>query len=225
MQVLRTAEMKRRGEGLETMDSVAVTPRIDVAFPLAGETVPVDHGYALFGAMSRVLGNELHDAQWLSVLPIRGVYRGDKTVSLAKHNLALRLRIEPAMIPKVLPLAGKELELDGHRVLVGVSRVFALEPFEALHARLVVIKKFMEEQGFREAVARQLAELGVSASIEVERRRVLNIAGDKVVGFGVTLRGLSDEHSLRMQYAGVGGRQRFGCGVFLPTRKPEGEQP
>ncbi len=208
-----------------TMETVAVTPRIDVAFPLAGEAVPVDHGYALFGAMSRLLGNELHDAKWLSVLPIRGVYRGDGTISLAKHNLALRLRIEPAMIPKVLPLAGKELELDGHRVLVGVSRVFALDAFSALHARVVVIKKFMEEAGFRDAVARQLDGLGVSASIEVERRRVLKIAGDTVVGFGVTLRGLSDEHSLRVQYAGVGGRQRFGCGVFLPTRKPGDEQP
>ena len=75
--------------------------------------------------------------------------------------------------------------------------------------------------GFREAVARQLGELGVNASVEVERRRVLNVAGDKVVGFGVTLRGLSDAHSLTVQYAGIGGRQRFGCGVFLPRRKDD----
>jgi CRISPR-associated protein Cas6 len=204
------------------MDSVAVTPRIDVAFPLAGEAVPVDHGYSLFGAMSRVLGNELHGAEWLSVLPIRGIFRGDGKLGLAQHNLALRLRIDPVAITRVLPLAGKELDLDGHRVLVGTSRVFALEPRASLHARVVTIKKFMEEAGFREAVARQLGELGVSASVEVERRRVLNVAGDKVVGFGVTLRGLSDEHSLRVQYGGIGGRQRFGCGVFLPTRAAEG---
>jgi CRISPR-associated protein Cas6 len=205
-----------------TMDAVAVTPRIDVAFPLAGERVPVDHGYALFGAMSRVLGNELHNARWLSVFPIRGVYRGDGTIGLAKHNVALRLRVEPAMIPKVLALAGKELELDGHRVLVGVSRVFALDPSPALHARVVVIKKFMEEPGFRDAVARQLEGIGVKATVEVERRRVISVAGDKVVGFGVTLRGLTDADSLTVQSAGIGGRQRFGCGVFLPMRQGQG---
>lgn len=214
------ANDERRGEGIQTMETVAVTPRIDVAFPLSGDTIPLDHGYALFGAMSRVLGNELHGAEWLAVLPVRGIPRGGRTLALARHNLALRLRIEPAAITKVLPLAGKDLELDGHRVLVGVSRVFALEPAPTLHARIVVIKKFMEEAPFRDAVARQLDELGVRAEVEVERRRVLNVAGDKVVGFGVTLRGLSGEHALTVQYAGVGGRQRFGCGVFLPQLEP-----
>lgn len=200
------------------METVAVTPRIDVAFPLSGDAIPRDHGYALFGAMSRVLGDELHGAEWLAVHPIRGVPRGDGTLGLTRHNLALRLRIEAAAIVRVLPLAGKDLELDGHRVLVGVSRVFALQPAPTLHARIVTIKKFMEEAGFRDAVARQLDKLGVHAVVEIERRRVINVAGDKIVGFGVTLRGLSDEHALTVQYAGVGGRQRFGCGVFVPVR-------
>ncbi|MFO0609487.1 MAG: type I-MYXAN CRISPR-associated protein Cas6/Cmx6 [Polyangiales bacterium] len=200
-------------------DLTAVTPRVEVGFPLAGDTVPLDHGYALYSAMSRVLGPELHGAAWLSVLPVRGLARGDGTLALQRHNTALRLRIEPARLPTVLPLAGKTLEVDGHRVLVGTSRVFALEPHPALHARMVVIKKFMEEGPFREAVARQLDARGVKATIELERRRVLRIAGDTVVGFGVTLRGLSEADSLTVQYAGVGGRQRFGCGVFTPARR------
>jgi CRISPR-associated protein Cas6 len=195
------------------------TPRVEVAFPLAGEGLPLDHGYALYGALSRVLGPELHGATWLSVLPVRGTARGDGTLALTRHNLALRMRLDAARLPTVLPLAGRALEVDGHRVLVGVSRVFALTPHDALHARMVVIKKFIEEAGFKDAVARQLEARGVKATIELERRRVLRIAGDTVVGFGVTLRGLSEADSLTVQYGGVGGRQRFGCGVFTPARR------
>jgi CRISPR-associated protein Cas6 len=194
--------------------------RIEVSFPLVGERVPVDHGYALFGAMSRVLGNALHDAKWLSVLPLRGFWRGDGTLGLASHNNALRIRIDPAHIVDVLPLAGKELALENCRVLVGVSRVSAITPHANLHARMVTIKGFMEEAPFREALMRQMeAAGGVKADIELTRRHVINIAGDKVVGFGVTLRGLSDEHSIAVQSNGFGGRQRFGCGGFTPTKR------
>ncbi len=200
------------------MTTEKITPRVDVAFPLAGERVPLDHGYALFGALCRVLG-DLHGADWLAVHPLRGVDRRDGTLGLQPHNLALRLRIEPAAIPKILPIAGKELDIDGRRVLVGISRVFALEPSPALTTRMVVIKKFMEEAGFRDAVERHLGELGVRAEVALGRRRVLNVAGDTVVGFGVTLRGMSDEHSLTVQHAGLGGRQRFGCGVFARKRE------
>ncbi|WP_083764934.1 type I-MYXAN CRISPR-associated protein Cas6/Cmx6 [Geotalea uraniireducens] len=30
------------------------TQVIDLAFPVQGKTVPVDHGYALYGALSRI---------------------------------------------------------------------------------------------------------------------------------------------------------------------------
>jgi hypothetical protein len=46
----------------------------------------------------------------------------------------------------------------------------------------------------------------------------VTIAGDKVVGFETVLHELSDEASLAVQFTGVGGRQRFGCGVFVPIR-------
>jgi CRISPR-associated endonuclease/helicase Cas3 len=84
---------------------------------------------------------------------------------------------------------------------------------------MVTIKGFLEPEPFREAAARQLAALGVKARLEVGRRRVLNVSGDTVVGFGVTLHDLDEEASLRVQYAGLGGRQRMGCGVFVAVGK------
>ncbi len=197
--------------------------RVDIVFPLAGTLVPRDHGYALFGAIARVLG-DVHGAPWLAVHPLGGIPRPDGLLALHPRRGSLRLRVVPAEIPRVLALAGKALDVDGYRVHVGVSRVYALRPAEALTARMVVIKGFQEPEPFAEAVKRQLDALGVNATIEVGRRRIVTIAGDKVVGFGTTLRGLSEEGSLLVQRAGVGGRQRMGCGVFGPvTRGAEAE--
>jgi CRISPR-associated protein Cas6 len=193
----------------------SLTPRVDLAFRLAGKQVPRDHGYALFGAICRILG-DLHGAPWLAVHPINGLPRPDGTLALDPRRGSLRLRVEPAEIPRVLPLAGKRLELDGHTALVGVSSVHALAPAPALVARMVTIKGFMEPEPFREAAARQLEALEVKARVEVGRRRVLRVNGDTVVGFGVTLHDLDEEGALAVQYAGLGGKQRMGCGVFVP---------
>ncbi|MBK9265701.1 MAG: type I-MYXAN CRISPR-associated protein Cas6/Cmx6 [Polyangiaceae bacterium] len=197
------------------MSATPPPDRVDLEFVLTGTLVPRDHGYSLFGALARVLG-DLHGATWLAVHPLAGVPRPDGLLALQPHRGGLCLRVEPAHIPRVLGLAGKTLDIDGHRVHVGVSRVYPLHPAAALTARLVVIKGFQDPEPFTEAVKRQLDSLGVSATIEVGRRRMVTIAGDKVIGFGTTLRGLSEEGSLVVQRAGIGGRQRMGCGVFGP---------
>ena len=197
------------------MTADTLTPRVDLAFRLAGKQVPRDHGYALFGAICRILG-DLHGAPWLAVHPIAGVPRPDGTLGLDPRRGSLCIRVEPGEIPRVLPLAGKRLELDGHTALVGVSSVQALAPTPTLVARMATIKGFMEPEPFRDAAKRQLAALGVEARLEVGRRRVLRVNGDVVVGFGVTLHELSEEGSLKVQYAGLGGKQRMGCGVFVP---------
>lgn len=200
------------------MTSTSPADRVDLEFALAGTVVPRDHGYALFGALARVLG-DLHGASWLAVHPLPGLPRPDGLLALQPRRGGLQLRVEPAQIPRVLGLAGKTLDIDGHRVHVGVSRIYPLRPASSITARMVVIKGFQEPEPFADAVKRQLETLSVAAEVEVGRRRVVTIAGDKVIGFGTTLHGLSDEASLVVQRAGLGGRQRMGCGVFGPVTR------
>ena len=189
-------------------------PRVDVSFRLSGKLVPQDHGHALFGALGSVLG-DIHNAHWLSVHPILGTPRPDSTLSLSHHRGALRLRVRDDSIAKVLPLAGKRLEINGYPVMVGVSTVALLSPAASLMSRLVVIMGCQEADPIREAVARQLFALGVKARTEVGQRRVLRISGTTVVGYQVTLHDLDEEGSMRVQYSGLGGKQLMGCGVFV----------
>ncbi|MDO9021116.1 MAG: type I-MYXAN CRISPR-associated protein Cas6/Cmx6 [Deltaproteobacteria bacterium] len=187
--------------------------RVDLAFPLTGDPVPAEHGYALFSALCRTLG-DLHGAAWLAVHPIDAAPEGGG---------ALRLRVDPAQAARVLPLAGATLRLDGARMAVGEARVMPIVPAPTLAARMVVLRNGVAARAdFEAALAQRLAALGVRAVAEVptsaldDGRRVLRIRQQAIAGYPVVLRGLSEQDSRRVQSLGVGGRQRFGCGVFAP---------
>lgn len=188
--------------------------RIDLCFPLRGQTLPMDHGYALFGALCRILG-DLHGAPWLAVHPIRGAPVSPGTLKLPGGEGWLRLRLPPVELPRVLPLVHRVLEVQGHPLeVMGAPLVQRLAGAPSLEARIVIIKGFMEEISFRDAAQRQLEALQARARLAIMQRRMMTIRGDRVVGFGVELHDLSEEDSIRVQQAGLGGRQRMGAGVF-----------
>ncbi|MEI7893887.1 MAG: type I-MYXAN CRISPR-associated protein Cas6/Cmx6 [Myxococcales bacterium] len=193
--------------------------RVDVAFRAAEGPVPLDHGYALFGALCRILG-DLHGADWLAVHPLRGILLTGDEMALATKTPALQLRVTPDSIPTVFPLAGRTLDVAGAKVHVGVSSVRVLRPSPALQSRQVTIKGYTEEEPFRDRIDVALASMNIEGQQALERRRVVSIDGRVVVGFGLAIRGLSEADSLHLQYVGLGGRRRFGCGVFHPVVQP-----
>jgi CRISPR-associated protein Cas6 len=188
-------------------------PFVDLAFRLTGSKVPVDHGYALYSAISRLLP-ELHEAGNIGVHPIRGTYSGDGELML-RNSSRLVLRLESERIGEFLKLAGKRLDIGSHSLRVGIPEVRTLRPRAALYSRLVTIKGFMEPEGFLNATRRQLEKIRVEAQIEVGERRTLRVKDKQVVGFEVTATGLAAEGSVRLQESGLGGRRHMGCGVFV----------
>ncbi len=201
---------------------------IDLSFPLLGPSLPTDHGYELYAAISRLLP-ALHDGLNCRIAPVRGSYAGDGKLQLDARYSRLRVRLAPEAIARVLPLAGKALEVGGHRIRLGVPQVRALVPAPALAARLVTIKGFTEPADFLAAARRQLDEQGIAGQVGIPlaergphegkpRRRVLQIKGRKVVGFSLQVAELSADESLRLQENGLGGRGKMGCGFFLPAR-------
>lgn len=212
----------------------SVTTVLDVSFRIQGTWVPADHGYALFGAISRV-APDLHGDESVGVHPLRGSPSGERRLRLEPSS-RLEIRVPADYVPAVLPLAGKQLEVDGATLLVGVPTVHLLHPAPVVQSRLVVIKGFTEPTPFLEAARRQLDALGIGGHIELARvradasregrvsrpagapvRRTLTIHGRQIVGFAVQVSRLEPEASVRLQAAGLGGRRRFGCGLFVPV--------
>lgn len=214
-------------------------PVVDLAFPLLGQDIPADHGYALYSAVSRALPffhGEEAEGFGIGIHPVQGVLCGGRKLRIdEKSRLTMRLSAE--YIPKVLPLAGKRLDLDGHRISLGIPSPFLLSHSECLFSRIVVIKGFLESVSFLGAARRQCEKLGVPGgkiflvphrtkrSFEgavsdgeeaVFTKRTLRIRNKEVVGFAVKAGSLLPEESLVLQEMGLGGRRKMGCGLFVP---------
>lgn len=211
---------------------------IDLAFPIVGQRVPRDHGYALYSALCRRLPG-LHGAPWLAVHPIGGTPANGAL--LLRRDSRLRLRVPTDHIPDVLPLAGTSLDLAGASLRVGAPSVHPLAPAANLDARLVVLtltrppRKENAEVGrnthdvsaiaerYEKELRRQLERIGVSGGeLTLCGRHAMTVARARLIGYSVRLSNLDADSSLRVQERGLGGRRAMGCGVFRPTRGRRG---
>jgi CRISPR-associated protein Cas6 len=210
---------------------------VDVRFRLQGNLIPADHGYPLFSAVSQLIP-ELHSDEEIGVHPIAGRPSGNRCITLMEGS-SLSIRLPANRIKQVLPLAGKVLSIGEYTVRVGTPQTIALKPAACLYSRLVVIKGFLEPLAFLEAAQRQLEKLDIKgkaslvpqpniAESNADRhtgtrspflRRTIRIRGKEVVGFALRVDGLTAEESILLQEKGLGGRRRFGCGVFIPDKR------
>lgn len=190
------------------------TPVMDLLFPVRGPPVPLDHGFLLFSALSARVP-ELHERRDIGVFTLRGENTTRELLYLGRGTL--RLRCSAEAVPLVLSLVRETLDVAGRTLVLGAPTVRVLDPASSLSARVVTFKHAMDEAAFHSAASRFLEELGCEARLSVGRRRVVKIDGKKIVGFALTLNELSDEHSLRVQEHGLGGRRHMGCGLFLPA--------
>jgi CRISPR-associated protein Cas6 len=190
---------------------------VELSFRLVGRCIPVDHGYALYAAISRHVP-DIHDARDIGVQPIRGIYGGDGLLYIALFS-HLTLRLPDDQIRQYLNLAGKTLSVEGYPVRIGVPAARILLPVANLRSRLVTIKGFLEQGPFLEAAARQLQNIGVRGEVLLGERRTFRVKDKQVVGFELAITALTAEESLALQEKGLGGRRRMGCGVFVPFRR------
>jgi len=197
---------------------------VDLSFSLIGtNSIAADHGYALYGAISRLLPH-VHAENGVGIHPIRGRQVGNRQLMLMPWS-TVTLRVSEDQIGSMLTLAGKSLRLGNANVRVGVPSVHAIIPATSLRSRLVVIKvanirpDSVTSEQFAEAVRRQLGELGLSneAIITIGKRRTLRLKQREIVGYEVLVEGLIAEESITLQEQGLGGKRHMGCGVFVPA--------
>ncbi|MBI2502238.1 MAG: type I-MYXAN CRISPR-associated protein Cas6/Cmx6 [Candidatus Latescibacteria bacterium] len=212
-------------------------PVVDLTFRLRGNLLPADHAYHLFSAVSKVIP-EIHGDEEVGLHAVSGRLAGDRKLVLTE-NSTLTFRIDAGRIGQLLPLAGKPLQVENHKLRVGVPTTYLLIPSARLYSRLVVIKGFMEPEPFLEAAQRQLDEMDIrgkpllvaqpqsnqagehqgEGSRSPYLRRTLRIRDKEIVGFALRVEELTAEESIRLQEKGVGGRRRFGCGLFIADRR------
>jgi len=187
---------------------------VELQFPFTGTTLPSDHGYALYGALARIVP-ELHEASWAAIETVPGIASGDGVTYLDPQS-RLKIRLPQERISLLLRLVGQRIEMDGHAIRLGNPQIKLLTPSPQLYARIVTIKGFTEPEPFQEAVNRKLQEMAIDGMPSVGPRRVVRVGDHKIVGFALVIHQLNDDASLLLQESGMGGRRRMGCGIFFP---------
>lgn len=194
--------------------------KIEIAMRIsASGTIPADHGYLLYAALSRKLPY-LHESLEIGVHPIRGRQVGNRRLALQDFS-RVTVRADVDDIRHLISLSGSQINVAGTSLLLGVPELQQLTPVADLRSRLVVIKLSrspdVPQEVFLESLNDQLRAIDVTADeVVIGERRTLRIKDREVVGYEVCLNGLSSEASLRVQEHGLGGRHRMGAGLFVP---------
>jgi CRISPR-associated protein Cas6 len=202
---------------------------IELQFPVRGRTIPRDHGYALYGAISRTVP-ELHGVDWLNIGGIGAKMSGPGMLSLNEPG-TLRIRIPVERIATVIALAGRQLDIAGRPVVLGAPTIAPLVPAASLDARLVYIRLTDGAKGeaatfsadefsgrFLAEAKRQIAKHEITCTLDLRGRDEFRVGGKRLIGYAVLATGLSDVDSLKLQVAGIGGKRTMGCGVFRAAR-------
>ena len=210
-----------------------VSPVQDILFRVVGKEVPTDHGYALFGALSRILETEndrwMHGNPHVGLHTIRGVHVSNGRW-LIGDKARLGLRLPSDLLLRSLKLVGKSIDLDGCKLRIGVGETRALTPTATLYCRIVTTKNGEDPTRFDAEVARQLAALDIGGKVfrvlksargshdRDPSRRIVRVKDKRIVGYAMLATELTMKESIRLQERGLGGRRRMGCGVFVPVR-------
>ncbi len=180
--------------------------RLDVTFAVSGESAIDGRCYRdqLRAALRRHVEDYSFDVE------------GDYT-SRCLWPRGLRLRVAPEDADRVLSLRG--VRVGEATLRLERPAIQELRPAARLFCRVATVKGALEPEQLGASLAERIAAWGGSATVAVGDRKVLAVAGATIVGFEVELRDLDGRSSMIVQAEGLGGRGRYGCGIFL--RDPE----
>jgi CRISPR-associated protein Cas6 len=188
---------------------------VDVAFDVAGGSLPAENAWALAAAIGARL-------PWFAEEPLAGVHplRAVPTaygVVLLARRAKLVLRMPAARFSASLELQDAELDVAGSALRVGQGAARPLRSSPTLSANRVVTGAETAAQ-FESDVRRVLDALAVECALISGRRRQGSAGERTVAGFALSLAGLSPRDSLWIQRVGIGGERQLGWGVFVPAK-------
>ena len=193
--------------------------KLDIVFPVFGGKVPLDHGYALYGAVSQVVETPsapwLHEATHVGIHAIRGRYAERGLLDLGAYS-QLTIRAPEDWVDRFLPLVGSTLAIDGHNLQIGMATTRGLTPAPTLYAHRVTTRNGQDEVRFDVEIANKLACLGIRGRPVRGKRRMFRIKDRRVVAHSLWITELNAHESMRLMEMGLGGRRKLGCGVFQP---------
>lgn len=191
-----------------------------LSFPILNTTTfPLDHGYLLFSALSKICP-ALHGNKNISVLPVSGDPCG---LNLRTNQSSVTFRIVNCETAEdfnpLLSLAYQQISFFGAQFYLGAPRVSQPSEAQFLYSRLVIYNRITKEDEFLSRVMKDLEKYNIVASVKLGKQRSLTVHGKKIYGWAVLIQDLKPEDSILLQSVGLGSKQRCGCGSFCPVKQ------
>jgi len=199
---------------------------VDLVFPIACQTLPVDHSYALGQAVVQVL-SWLPDEEGSGVHPIQVAISAhgwerpagaDDLLHLSKRT-RLVIRIPRHRMEDARALVGRELDVRGQPLkITGEPAVRPLQPSATLYSRNVALNAD-DEDAFLRVAAKLLEELDILVRKMLPGKiTMIDTPDGPLATHSLMLADLTAEESLRLQQHGLGPGRYFGCGLFIPCK-------
>ena len=205
------------------------TSYIDVVFPLKGKLLPIDNGYLIYSALSRLCPN-IHESNDIGIHPIAGRPNRYKQLKLTQRS-KLKIRIPLEQIPLIYQfLVEQTFKIGESQFHIGIPEYKALTSASSLYSRLVIIRRSRKPEDFIKAAQRQLEKLEITGKINLLQKsngqlqcRQLMMRKKEgtfpLIGYGVKIADLSETDSIKLQQQGIGGKRKMMCGIFVPSWK------
>ena len=199
---------------------------VDVVFGIACRALPVEHAFALWSAVARVLP-WLPDEPGAGIHPIHvadsgnGWMRPDRPDDLLypSRRTKLALRVPKSRIADTERLSGQTLDIAGNPMRVEAAAVRRLSALTTVFSRYVVLERTADENAFLAGALAQLREFDVRP-----KKMMCGIEHSLATPDGplrtrsLMLADLTPAEALALQQRGLGPMRHLGCGLFIPHK-------
>ena len=186
---------------------------IDAVFDISGEILPATYPFALWNALARHVPALEADNQ-VGIIPLRTA--ASAAGMLLPKRAKLVLRLPETLSVHFQSLCGQRLDIEGRALQLGNGKLREIQSYSTLHAQLVIGGE--DETKFLLDITTRLAELGIVGKLICGMRNSMMSPDRSIHGYSLVIHDLKPDDSLRLQYAGLGGERRFGCGIFIPYK-------
>jgi CRISPR-associated protein Cas6 len=197
----------------------------DLVFKLRGESLDIDHAFALSEALRACLNEDV--CARIGVHGIRMADSGngwnrpegvDAKLPLSKRaRLAIRVHRDDS--EAVSQITEQKLRLGDQTVEIGACTVRKLSVMGTLYARAISCDPQQTESDFLQQVAAQLNAMDIDvAKMMCGRSGCIRTDDGSVFTRALLIADLKAEESVALQQRGLGDTRMLGCGLFVPHR-------
>lgn len=200
---------------------------LDYSFRIDCKQLPLDHAYELTTQVQGVL-------PWLSACANSGIHLihvaesgngwmrpedNENEILNVSRRTRFLIRIPKQRLDDVAKLSGAELDIAGHRLIVGEGQAKALTVSSTLFSRYIPCETGESEEEFIERQVALLKQKGVNVKkLMCGRENTFRFPGEQIRTRSIMLADLERDDAILLQQEGVGARQIHGFGLFIPHR-------